>query len=222
MLNFFLIILFCLALHLFSIAAAGQATGVRVLELSIGMGPMVFRYKAFILKLIPLNGYVKFIDTRERVVSDADLPFAFDRLSTWRQIMVTLSGCAALLVLATVLLGTGAWQDFIALPAQYVMGAVSPFGTAQTLLLEAGRVIHTTALLSLLGIVAVKLAAFNLLPQAGSNGYYVLTVLVNRSGPGANHPYPGAFHKLVVFMTIAAMISWCLAIAYACWTHYGL
>ncbi|MES2041270.1 MAG: site-2 protease family protein [Pseudomonadota bacterium] len=220
MLNFFLIILFCTVLHLFSIAIAGRAAGTRVLELSIGMGPKVFKHKAFILKLIPLNGYVKFIDARQSLVSEADLPFAFDRLSVWRQIMVTLSGCAALMVLATAVLGTGAWQDFIALPAQYVMGALSPFGTAQTLLHEAGRVISSSALLSLLGIVAAKLAAFNLLPQAGSNGYYILMLLIQ--GPGANQSYPGAFHKLVVCTTIAAMISWCLAIAYAIWTHFGL
>lgn len=220
MLNFFLIILFCITLHLFSIAAAGQAAGTRVLELSLGMGPVLFRYKAFILKLIPLNGYVKFIDTRERVVSDADLPFAFDRLSLWRQIMVTLSGCAALMILAAVLLGAGAWQDFIALPAQYVMGALSPFGTAQTLLLEAARLINTTALPSLLGIAAAKLAAFNLLPQAGSNGSYVISAVAQRLG--LVKPYPGAVHKLVVFMTIAVMISWCLAIAYAVWAQFGL
>lgn len=210
MLNFVLIIFICDAVHLFSIAAAGRAAGVRVREISIGVGPVLFRYKSFVLKPLPINGYVKFLDTREHIVSDAELPFAIDRLSLGRQIMVTLSGCAALIVLAAALNGAGAWQDLSALPAQYVMGALSPFGTAQTLLHEARRVINTSPLLNLLGIIAAKLAAFNLLPLAGSNGSQIIIAVAQRLG--LVKPYPGAIHKLVVFITIAAIISWVLAL----------
>ncbi|MFZ6778747.1 site-2 protease family protein [Undibacterium sp. Ji83W] len=213
MLNFVLILFICDAVHLFSIAAAGRTAGARVLEISIGVGPVLFRYKRFVLKPLPINGYVKFLDTREHIVSDDDLPFAIDRLSLGRQIMIALSGCTALMIVAAALNGADAWQDFIALPAQYVMGALSPFGTAQTLLHEAWRVINTTALLSLLGITAAKLAAFNLLPLAGSNGSHIINAVAQRLGLAK--PYPGAVHKLVVFITIAAIISWVLAMVSA-------
>ncbi|MFZ6642250.1 site-2 protease family protein [Undibacterium sp. TC4M20W] len=210
MLNLLLIVYICLFVHLFSIAAAGRVAGVRVLEISIGVGPALFKYKKFILKLIPINGYVKFLDSQEHFVSDADLPFAFDQLSLMRKILVILPGCTALLLLAATLNGADAWQDFCTFPTQFVTGALSPFDTAQTLLHAAGRLIQTSSFLSLLGIAAAKLAAGNLLPLVSTNGSQLIIFVAQRLG--LVKPYPGPIHKFVAFVSIACWISWTLAI----------
>ncbi|BBB68395.1 hypothetical protein UNDYM_4142 [Undibacterium sp. YM2] len=210
MLNLLLIVYICLFVHLFSIAAAGRVASVRLLEISIGMGPALFRYKKFVLKLIPIGGYVKFLDSQEHYVSDADLPFAFDQLSLVKKILVILPGCAALLLLAMALNGADAWQDFCTFPMQFVTGALSPFDTAQTLLHTASKLIQTSGFLSLMGIVAAKLAAGNLLPLVSTNGSQLIIFVAQRLG--LVKPYPGPIHKFVAIVSIACWISWLLAI----------
>ncbi|MBC3920916.1 site-2 protease family protein [Undibacterium sp. CY18W] len=196
-----------------SIAAAGRAAGVRIMAISIGLGPVLIKHNGFILKLLPINGYVKFLDSRACDVSDNDLPFAFDHQSIARQIMIALAGCTVHLVLAVVLVGASAWHDWIAFPVQYVVGALSPFDDAQILLHEAGRLIDSSTFLTLMGIVAAKLAAYHLFPMVGFNGWQIIITLAQHLG--LNKFAPDLIYKADAFLTIATSLSWCLAIAYA-------
>lgn len=211
MLNFFIILVSCTALHVLAMASAGWGAGVKIKEISVGMGPALWRHKIFVLKLLPLNGYVKFIEANELEEDDTDLPLAFDQQPAIQRILIILAGSAALMMLALVLQGEGALQDFMAFPAQYVMGALSPVELGPALLQDAYRLIQTASFTSLLGIVAAKLAALQLLPLVGSNGSMIIIILAQRWG--LNKLVPDFFSKIFVLLSIACFFSWCLAIA---------
>lgn len=213
MLQFFIILIICNTLHLLSAAAASWAAGVKIKEIALGFGPTLLRYKSLTLKLVPLTGYLKFLDTRDLAPSDDNITGAFDLQPTSRQIMIVLTGSTVQLLLATVLLGQSAWQDFLAFPEQYVMGALSPFELAPSLLRDAYHLIQSTPLLTLLGIVAAKMAAYHLLPLAGFNGLQIIGIVVHRLG--LDQFAPKACFKFIAVITLVSGVSWCAAIVEA-------
>jgi hypothetical protein len=78
------------------------------------------------LGIVPLGGYVRF--------SGND-----PKCQGWRRSVIELSGCTVLLALATVIMGQRANFDVLAIWKEFVEGALSPFGYAQTLLMDLGR-----------------------------------------------------------------------------------
>lgn len=79
--------------------------GVKALRFSVGFGkPIWSRYNKhgteFCVAPIPLGGYVKFVDEREGVVPEEDLPYAFNRQPVWKRILIVLAGPMANFLLA--------------------------------------------------------------------------------------------------------------------------
>ncbi|MCC9395542.1 M50 family metallopeptidase, partial [Enterobacter hormaechei subsp. steigerwaltii] len=115
---------------------------------------------------IPLGGYVKMVDTREGEVSEADLPYAFDKQHPAKRIAIVAAGPLTNLALAVLLYGLSfsfgvtelrpyvgtVEPDTIAARAGFQSGdkiqsvngtPVADWGSAQTeivLNLEAGKV----------------------------------------------------------------------------------
>jgi len=98
--------------------------GVKALRFSVGFGkPIWSRFNKhgteFCIAPIPLGGYVKFVDEREGEVADEDLPYAFNRQSVWKRIMIVLAGpmanfLLAILVYAAVfMMGIGVSKPFV-------------------------------------------------------------------------------------------------------------
>ena len=111
--------------------------GVRVLRFSVGFGrPLWSRVgkdgTKYQVAMIPLGGYVQFLDEREQEVAPADRERAFNRKPAWQRILVVLAGPAANFVLCIALF-------WVAL--QVGVPAFSPvLGDTRGLAAEAGLV----------------------------------------------------------------------------------
>lgn len=164
----------CLAIHLGSIALAGFLFGIGLREVRLGFGPRIARLGKLNLGLFPLGGFVKF-DTIEGDFFGAPMPaHPLEHAPFAVRILIALSGCIALLALACGALGAAADAAFLTAPPQILFGALSPFTGAQALLADADAVARTQSFAVIVGMVAAKMAAFNLLPYPGSNGGQVV------------------------------------------------
>jgi regulator of sigma E protease len=96
--------------HEFGHFLAARACGVRVLRFAIGFGKPLFTYHAknkteWVLAAIPLGGYVKLLDGRDRSqqISVNDRAQAFDHKSLWQRSLIVAAGPFANFFLATAL-----------------------------------------------------------------------------------------------------------------------
>jgi regulator of sigma E protease len=126
-------------IHEFGHFWVARRCGVQVLKFSVGFGrPLWSRVAAdgtrYQIAMVPLGGYVQFLDERETEVAPAQQHLAFNRQPVGRRIAIVLAGPLANLVLCVALL----WGAFlIGLPGTVPMvGKVD--GLAQASGLRAG------------------------------------------------------------------------------------
>lgn len=104
---FIVAILLLVSLHELGHLLVARWCGVKVLRFSIGFGKPFYCIKRanieWCLAPIPLGGYVRMVDTREGEVSEADLPFAFDRQHPLKRIAIVIAGPLTNLILAIIL-----------------------------------------------------------------------------------------------------------------------
>ena len=96
--------------HEFGHFLAARACGVRVLRFAIGFGKPLLTYRApnqteWVLASIPLGGYVKLLDGRDRnqVIRQDDRKDAFDHKPLWQRSLIVAAGPFANFFLAVVL-----------------------------------------------------------------------------------------------------------------------
>ena len=96
--------------HEFGHFLAARLCGVRVLRFAIGFGKPLFTYKArnkteWVIAAIPLGGYVKLLDGRDReqIIAPKDESEAFDRKPLWQRSLIVAAGPFANFFLAVVL-----------------------------------------------------------------------------------------------------------------------
>lgn len=163
-----LILVVAVGAHVLTMAVTGWALGAKPSKVRIGylMPALSFRADGvqFELRLLPAGGWVSFRD------SD-DGPDRLEALSPSRRLALELSGCVALIALG---LGLGApIAAALRAQAQLVLGAVSPTT-------EGARLVHVewslagAAFPRAVGLFALKVAAYNLLPFPALNGFGAL------------------------------------------------
>lgn len=79
--------------------------GIKVLRFSIGLGRPLWRWRdrhhtEYVLAMIPLGGYVRMLDSREKTLEASELSQAFDLKNIWIRIAVVLAGPMINLVFA--------------------------------------------------------------------------------------------------------------------------
>jgi regulator of sigma E protease len=96
--------------HEFGHFLAARCCGVRVLRFAVGFGKPLFTYHAknkteWVLASIPLGGYVKLLDGRDReqVISPQDQARAFDSKKLWQRSLIVAAGPFANFFLAVIL-----------------------------------------------------------------------------------------------------------------------
>ena len=96
--------------HEFGHFLAARCCGVRVLRFAIGFGKPLFTFRAknqteWVLASIPLGGYVKLLDGRDReqVISPQDQASAFDSKKLWQRSLIVAAGPFANFFLAVIL-----------------------------------------------------------------------------------------------------------------------
>ncbi len=203
-------VVLCVLLHMFVIALCGAAFGVTVREISLGLGPTAFRIGLFTFRALPFGGAVRFKDSREEVLDASEMHGALDGRALLVQIVIGLSGCMALLALAVVALQAEGVQAFLNGFVEIVTGALSPMGNAQALLAQAQQRLAGAPFVAVLGLVAAKLAAFNLLPLPAANGGYVIAMIARRVGIAKL--WPQGLTPVLLLAYLAIAISWLWAL----------
>jgi len=203
-------VVLCVLLHMFVIALCGAAFGVTVREISLGLGPKAFSIGNFTFRAFPFGGSVRFKDSREEELDADDMRGALDDRSLLVQIVIGLSGCLALLALAIVALQAEGVQAFLNGFVEIVMGAVSPMDKAQALLAQAQQRLTAAPFVTVLGLVAAKLAAFNLLPLPAANGGFVIAMIAR--GLGIAKFWPQGLTPVLLLAYLAIAISWLWAL----------
>ncbi len=99
--------------HEFGHYLVARLCGVRVLRFSIGLGKVLYRYKAhpdgteWAVSLLPLGGYVKLLDARSEDMSQYPpeaMTHEFTSKKVWQKMAVAIAGPLANFVLAVLLL----------------------------------------------------------------------------------------------------------------------
>lgn len=193
----------CVVVHLGIMAQVARGFGLSVREFALGIGPTLLHRGRFRLRLLPWGGAVLF--------DEPDGPGSgLDALSPAFQGVVCLSGCWALLALAAVLAGApAAWAAFVVTPGQWFTGAWSPWQDAQPLLRGAAQVVDGAPAMVLVGTVAAKFAALNLLPLVPLNGAAAIRVVARAMG--LDRLWPPSFTTLSAMVLLASMLLWCAA-----------
>lgn len=202
--------------HILSMAWVGRLFGITIREISMGYGRPIYRRNKVVLRLwLPLGGYCKFKDTRAEgpLVSDPSDPdtAAFDRQSRIVQALVPLAGPFVLLGVGMLIGPQTAWASFVSAFSQTFVGGVSPLSEAQVYLGNGVRVLSDTGFIALVGLVATKLAAFNLFPLPNLNGGQALFALMRR-----RNAQGGVWEERLLLWCIwpwlALIASWMLAL----------
>ena len=140
--------------HEFGHFVAARCCGVRVLRFAVGFGKPLFTYVAtnkteWVLASIPLGGYVKLLDGRDRQqsISSAEASEAFDRKPLWQRSVIVAAGPFANFVLAIFLFALIYISGAPQLPA--ILRAPSEHSVAAKLgVVEGDRVIGWQSLSS--------------------------------------------------------------------------
>lgn len=197
-------------LHLACIAIAARLAGITLQRFVVGYGPALFTLGRFQLSVLPLGGYIRFLDTRSDDVPAPLRHTAFDMQPVGRQLLVTLSGCAGLLLLAEACAGAGAPPAFRSGFVQIVSGALAPLGHAQALLAEAAAFAAEAPMTVLVGVVAAKMASLNLLPLPFMNGGAAIALLARYVE--VDRFWPESLTKGLGFVMVGIWVSWGLAL----------
>lgn len=163
-------------LSIVTMAALGGAAGAAVREISLGTGKLIFSRGIVSIRALPLGGFVKFKDTRTE--PDGTTEDAYNHKPRLVQAMIPLAGAGVLVLVAMLLRPASAASEIIAGFRQIAAGALSPLSTAQTYIQGAYSLATEQGFIALLGLLAAKTAAFNLLPFPFLNGGQALFTLL--------------------------------------------
>ena len=99
-----------MSFHEFGHFLAARCCGVRVLRFAVGFGKPLFTYRTknqteWVLAAIPLGGYVKLLDGRDReqVITPQERTSAFDSKKLWQRSLIVAAGPFANFFLAVIL-----------------------------------------------------------------------------------------------------------------------
>ncbi|EYF05009.1 site-2 protease family protein [Chondromyces apiculatus] len=205
--------------HISVMAIAGHLLGVVVREVSYGVGPVVLARGPVRVRALPLGGSVLFKTVRDEAgkASDTAAPpdpaGALDHRPLAVQLLVMLAGSLALIALAVALRPAEGLGSVARGFAQAAAGALGPLSTAQRLLDAAFALAMTQGFVAVVGVLAAKIAALNLLPLPMLNGGQALLALL-RGGRSALPRWQDVLHKVLILPSLAFGLSWMVAGAY--------
>jgi membrane-associated protease RseP (regulator of RpoE activity) len=196
--------------HLLAMALSARVTSITVRDITFGLGPRLFTIGMFHVALLPFGGNVRLAMLAD-LSADEDEGNAFDMQPAWKRVLLPLSGPLALLGLGYVLLGASAMDRLNEGFAQWLGGAISPLGQAQTLLHAFAARLPQMSLTVLIGVAACKFAALNLIPYASSNGLQAIVGTLPPHSP-ATVRFTRTLSRAMLPLTLLLYGSWLLAI----------
>ena len=198
-----------MSIHLLAMAGCARLLGITVRRITFGMGPRIVAVGRVRLCLVPVGGHVQ-VATAADAPTGVPVHGALEGAARWKRVLLPLSGPLALFGLGMLLLGRPALDQFIHAFPQIVGGALSPLGKAQALLHAVPGALRSLSILQILGVVACKFAAFNVLPFLGSNGLAAATAWLAQTT--RNGPLAQRFQAIVALpVALLLLAGWSLA-----------
>lgn len=192
----------CVVVHVMSMAAAAWLVGAPIISIGLFFGPHIKRIKlgdaVLNIHAIPLGGYVKFSKD-------------FQEGHPLNQILIAISGCIALLVLASVVFGVSeAFHKFVSGFTQIISGALSPRSEGSQFLIALYEFAKNNPFTLCLGLFASKFAAANMLPFPSLNGGDIILMLLNWIKP-VSEKLRDKFKSFGIVILLIIMICWIVA-----------
>jgi membrane-associated protease RseP (regulator of RpoE activity) len=177
--------------HIGATALVARVLGSKVYEITFGFGPILYRramQRTFLtLRTVPLGGSVG-LEPPDGIGSVAGSPGGrpFADLGGLARAVVYSAGSVATLALAMVLLGGSvAGTSFGRGFGQFIGGAIAPSDQGVRNLRVFGNVLASASFPACAGVIAAKMAAFNLIPLPSLNGFHILcALLLGQRRPG--------------------------------------
>jgi regulator of sigma E protease len=125
------------------------ACGVKVLRFSVGFGRVIWRRQAtpdsteFTLSMLPLGGYVRFLDEREAPVAPGERDRAFNNRPLRQRVAIVAAGPLANLLLAVLLFAAAGWVGMDEPKA--LLGAPPAGSVAERAGVRAGDLVQATS-----------------------------------------------------------------------------
>ena len=195
----FLALVACFVLQVSVMAASGAGLGMRVLVFAFGFGPQWLKLGRFHLGVLPLGGYVRFTDEPR------------DVLSVPAQLLLSLAGVLALLLVSIALIGGAGIVAFVDGFRQLLVGAGSPLGAAQPMLAAARQQALEGSVVATLGLVAAKMAMINAMPWPGTNGGQALAIVGRSLGLATR--WRDGWTNALQFLNLVVFVAWLVALA---------
>ncbi len=201
--SFVVAIIVLVSVHEFGHFWVARRLGVKVLCFSVGFGKTLFSWSdrsgcEYVIAAIPIGGYVKMLDEREESVSEADLPFSFNRQAVWKRSLIAVAGPVANFLLAVLtfwVLFSGGQDGVVPL-----VGRVEPSSMAEFAGVQAGQEIvavdgvMTPTTTAVLGALFARLGDTGVLALGvrypDDNATYELLIDLRRWMSDADEPDP--------------------------------
>lgn len=120
---------------------AARWLGIKVLRFSLGFGRVIASLHdkqgtEYVISLLPLGGYVKLLDTREKPIESTERDLAFNLRPVWQRALVVIAGPLFNFVLAVILFAAVFFTGFTTLKP--IIGQVYEHSQAEQAGLQAG------------------------------------------------------------------------------------
>ena len=201
-----------LLLHLLALAVTAKLCGVNIVEFKFGIGPKICDVSKVSVRLIPIAGYVKMIDSRESALKKGEERYAYDHKPKLIRVLIALSGCVFLFTAAFIFLGKEAIHIFIGSFSNLLTGAFSPFGSAQEYIESTRTFILSSTPIVVFSATAIYVSAYNLFPLPALNGGHALLEIVDLSDEIKRR-----LSVLGFFANLLMLLSWLSALAAYMW-----
>ena len=197
-------------------AIAGWVLGAKIEVVSLFSGPRILGRKMggadFRISLLPVGGYVKFYGNTTESAGIGNGK-AFKDLHVMKRVFIALSGPLALLLFAANMIGLGqVARPLISGFSQFFSGALMPFSQGQYLLQRLADIAATSVPL-FLALIAIKMAAFNLLPLPILNGGYVILEILRLVFTISDKAME-RLNQIGFLLVLVVMCGWTVAIIY--------
>jgi membrane-associated protease RseP (regulator of RpoE activity) len=136
---------------------------------------------------------------------------SFEGLPTYWRVAIIASGPLALFALGSVCIGSAETaRSFVRGFQQVIIGAILPLSEGHSLVAKTVEIFQSKGFVVVLGILASKMTAQNLLPIPPANGGQLLLELLGNRFRNSRARYVTTFFGLFVF--ILMLIGWLIAV----------
>lgn len=202
-------------IHVSVMAGVPAAMGIRPIELSYGLGPLLFKKGILRIRGVLAGGYVKFLDSRETELGPEQLAQALDHRPMWFHATVMILPHLILLAVGSAIYGESSISVLKTVWTQFFLCAIGPLSTAQDQLASFVSFVESSSHFVVLGWMLGLVASLSLLPVGSmAGGQLILNLISGRRSP---HALAERLNQWTTLIYLLLLLLWGVAIALFVW-----